>query len=410
MNKMVIFPSKLKGVVKISGSKNAGLPIIAASLVVAEEIKLSNVSNISDINNMITILNKIGINARRRGSNLNINGVCNDVLLHFEEIKKFRASYYLMSVYLALFNKVSIHMPGGCKIGLRPIDYHLKGFESAGCEVNILDDIVEIQTKELKPFRYALPQKSLGATVNLIILGSKIEGKSIIENASTEPEIDDLIKFINKGSAQVFRRDNNIVIYGSSLFNKKIKHNIMPDRIEAFTYLCIGVNARKIKIKNVDITHLKEPLAIFKEARLSYVIKGKNITVYKSELQPVKVLSDNYPKLSTDQMPLMYPIFSRAEGTSVFTEGIFKERFKVCDELKKVGADITLMNDSIKIVGKEINEGADFEPTDLRGAASLLIEAIINGKSTITNLEYLERGYENIYKKLKKLGLKYKLR
>ena len=409
MRKMVVYPSKINGVVKISGSKNAGLPIIAASMVAANKVKLKNVSNISDINNLITILDKIGLNVKRRGNKLKIKGLCDDVKLHFEEVKKFRASYYLMSVFLALFNKVSIHMPGGCKIGSRPIDYHLKGFESAGCEVKEDGNIIEIFTKELKPFIYKLPKKSLGATVNLIILGSKIEGKSIIENASTEPEIDDLINFINKGYAKVFRHDNNIVIYGEYAFRKKIEHKIMPDRIEAFTYVCLGACSKSLKIKNINIEQLKTPLDIMKEANLNFKTKKNSLTVYNSKLNTIDVSSDHYPKLSTDQMPLLYPLFTRVLGCSTFKEGIFKERFMVCEELEKTGADISISDSIVKIVGKQNLRGAEFFPMDLRAAASLLIEASLNGNSTINNLEYLERGYDLIYKKLKRIGLKFKI-
>ena len=409
MKKMVIFPSKIEGKVRISGSKNASLPIIAASVVSARESIIKNVPDISDINNMNTILKRVGYTVKKRRRTLLLKGTCEDLKLDFDEVKKFRASYYLMSVFLALFNKVYISLPGGCKIGLRPIDFHLDGFKSAGCDVVAGDDYVYISAKRLHPFIYKMPKKSLGATVNLIILASKIEGKSVIENASTEPEIDDLIKYINKGNAKVYRVKNDIVIYGNIKFKNKIVHKIIPDRIEAFTYMCIGVNSKKLKIKNVEIKHLSSPIKCFSLANVKYKIKGNSITIYKSNLNSISVSSNHYPELSTDQMPLMYPLFIRANDTSSFEEVIFNSRFSVCDELKKTNANIIVKDNKVIINKSNDLVGASFYPTDLRCAASLLIEGIINGDSTINNLEYLERGYDNIYNKLKKIGLNFKI-
>lgn len=407
---MYINPSKIKGKVKISGSKNAGLPIIAASLVTSKKLVLSNVADISDINNMLAILDKIGCKVKRSKNKIFIDSFCNYMPLLFEEVSKFRASYYLMSSYLALFSSVSIKMPGGCKIGSRPIDFHLEGFKAAGCKVEVTDDIINISVKELAPFIYRMPKKSLGATVNLIILASKIDGKSIIENASTEPEIDDLIEFINKGFAKVYRRRNDIVIYGNKEFSEKITHKIIPDRIEAFTYMCIGLNSKKLAIKNIELHHLKAPLKYLKMAEAKFKIKKNSVTIYKSDLKPINVYSNHYPELSTDQMPLLYPIFMRVPGQSSFREDIYEERFSVCEELKKTNADIKIDNKTIFINGKYLLKPSEFYPTDLRCAASLLIEGIINGNSVINNLNYLERGYDNIYKKLKKIGLKFKIK
>ena len=408
MKKMIFYPSKIKGSVRISGSKNSSLPIIAASLVSCYSSTIENVPNISDVNNLLIVLEKIGCTVKRKKSNLKIISSLNNVILDFEEISKFRASYYLMSVYLALFKEVSIILPGGCNIGRRPIDFHLKGFEAAGCKFYIDKDFVKISAKRLFPFIYKLPKKSLGATVNLVILASKIDGKSIIENASTEPEIDDLIKFINKGRAHAFRLKDDIIIYGDSGYVKNIKHKIISDRIEAFTYICIGANSEKLKLKNIDISHLQVPLIYMKNANLRYKERGKSLIIYKSDLKPINVFSSNFPYLSTDQMPLLYPLFTRVLGSSSFKEEIFNERFLVCEELKKTNADISVEDNIVYINGRNGLIGNEFYPTDLRCAASLLIECLINGSSTLNNLSYLERGYDDIYNKLRKIGVKFK--
>ena len=409
MKKMIISPSKIKGVVKIGGSKNAALPIIAASLVSSKKTILNNVANITDINNLIKIIDKIGCNTTFKGNKLVINS---DVKYHellFDEIKQFRASYYLMGVYLALFKKVKISYPGGCSLGKRPIDFHLNGFISAGCTVEEEVDYIEIKAENLNPFIYKMDKKSLGATVNLIILGSKIEGESIIKNASTEPEIDDLINYINKGNARVLRKNDDIIIIGSKDFKGKIVHKIIPDRIECFTYMCIGLISNKLKIKNIELKHLTMPIYYFKNANANISIFKNSIVMKKSILKNIKVNSGDYPSLSTDQMPLLYPLFSRVNGVSIFTEGIFQNRFSVCDELVKNGANISVDKNKVIIYGKDYKCTSKLFPTDLRAAASLLIEGIICGNSELHNLNYLERGYDDIYRKLKKIGLKFKI-
>ena len=407
MKKISIYPSKIKGVVKVSGSKNASLPIIAASLVSGHEVILKNIPKITDVLDLFSILRKIGCFCDLKKKKIIIKPCCNDEFLLYEEIKKFRASYYLMSVYLALFNKVRIYSPGGCSIGARPINFHLEGFSKAGCEIVRDDEIIEIKAEKLQPFTYEIPKKSLGATVNLTILASKIEGKTILKNVSMEPEIDDLISFINKGSAKVYRQGDCLVIFGSKTFVKKIKHKVIPDRIESFTFMCIGLCSKKLKVKNINLSHLKEPLKSLLISGANIKKKKSSVVVRKSKLQPFDVVSGDYPMISTDQMPLLYPLACWINGVSIFKEGIFENRFQVCHELKKVNKEIEIYEDIVKIRGGNNINGAVFNATDLRCAASLLIEGIFNQSSTIINLHYLERGYENIYYKLSKIGLRY---
>ena len=358
---------------------------------------------------MLSILERIGSSIVFKNNKLSLTHTPNKKSLLFDEVKKFRASYYLMSVYLALFKEVEIYYPGGCVIGSRPIDFHLEGFKKAGCLVEQDENIVRIKADKLVPFTYKIPKKSMGATVNLLILASKIEGVSIIKNASTEPEIDNLISFLNKGYSKVYRKENDIIIHGDSKIIDEIKHEIIPDRIEAFTYICIGTYCKKLVVKDIEIKHLKMPLYFMKKANANIKIKRNSVVIKKSKLTNIMVNSGDYPSLSTDQMPLMYPLFTRTEGVSSFKEGIFENRFSVCDELRKTNADITVNKDTVIISGGKEIIGAELEAKDLRAAASLLIEGIINQDSTICNLEYLERGYNNIYKNLQKIGLNFKI-
>lgn len=410
LNKMVIKPSKIKGSVKISGSKNSSLPIIAASLVCAKTIKLKNIPNISDIKNLIYILEKIGCEIKFKRHTLKIISTPDKCELLFDEVKKFRASYYLMSVFIALFNEVKIYYPGGCSIGKRPIDFHIEGFKRAGCIVEYDEDIINIKANELKPFVYKIPKKSLGTTVNLLILASKIDGLSIIKNASSEPEIDDLINFINKSHSYIYRKEEDIYIIGNKSKISHISHKVIPDRIECFTYMCIGTFSKKLKIKNINQKHLFAPINYFLEAGAKIKLNKNSLTIKKSNLKKIDVTSGEYPLLSTDQMPFLYPLFSRVDGISTFTEGIFENRFSVCEQLKKTNANINVDRNRVFITGAKDIIGADLYASDLRCAAALLIEGMLNQNSTIHNLAYLERGYDDIYKKLKKIGLNFKLK
>lgn len=378
-------------------------------MVSSKKTKLSNVPNIKDINSLLAILEKIGTKIVFKKNKLELTHDVKKCSLLFDEVKKFRASYYLMGVYLALFKEVEIYYPGGCAIGSRPIDFHLEGFRLAGCNISYDENIVRISAKELKPFSYKIPKKSMGATVNLIILASKIVGTSIIKNASTEPEIDDLISYINKGFSQVYRKGNDIIIKGTTKMIDVIKHRVIPDRIEAYTYMCIGTYSKKLTVKKINIDHLKMPIYFLKSANAKIKINKNSVVIKKSNLVNISANSGDYPSLSTDQMPLLYPLFIRTLGESKFHEGIFEGRFSVCEELKKTNADITIDKNSVIIKGKKDIMGSDLYATDLRGAASLLIEGIINQNSTIYNLEYLERGYNDIYKNLKKIGLNFKI-
>ena len=409
INKMTIYPSNIRGKVNISGSKNASLPIIAASLVNSEISILKNIPNIKDIQNLICILKKIGCNVVHKKDTVKIESDFSQCDLLFDEIKEFRASYYLMSVFLTKFNSVRIYYPGGCAIGNRPIDFHLEGFKLAGCHILEENDIVSIKANKLKPFIYNMPKKSLGATVNLLILASKINGLSIIKNASTEPEIDDLISYINKGTAKVFRRKSEIVIKGSAEMSKKIKHTVIPDRIECFTYMCIGTISKKLRINKIDTNHLKMPIFYLQKAGVNIKTKKNSLIIRKGKMKNILVNSGDYPSLSTDQMPLLYPLFTRVEGESLFTEGIFENRFGVCDELRKTDANIIIDNNKVCIIGKKDLLKSEFYAKDLRCAASLLIECIISQGGIINNLNFLERGYCDVYKKLKKIGLCFKI-
>ena len=409
MYKIKTFPSKIRGKVKISGSKNASLPIIVAALLNEGQTRLTNIPNIADINNLINVIDNIGPIKKRYKNTLILEGKFNYCELLFDELKKFRASYYFMGLFLTLFQEVKIYAPGGCQIGKRPINYHLEGFKAAGVAVLEDTNIIHLKADTLHPFTYHLPKKSLGATVNLLLLASKIEGVSVIHNASLEPEVEDLIAFLNKLGIKIFRYLDMLIIRGRKKIKHNIKHRIIPDRIEAMTFIALGVFSQKLKVYRVNLKHLVKPLQVLKQSGLKCKESRNAITVYRSELRPVEVINGDYPEISTDQMPLFYPLYIRTSGQSVFTESIFEKRFKVLEELKKTNANIIIEETSVKINGSDNLIGNDFVPQDLRAAAALLVEAVINGNSTVCNLDYLERGYEDFIDKLRKIGVEFEI-
>lgn len=409
MKKLITNTSHIRGTVKISGSKNASLPIIVAALLSNKRVILKNVPNISDVMALLSIYAKLKIKYHYKKNYLVIYPQFNYNELVFDEVKSFRASYYLMGLFLGKFKRVKIFTPGGCKIGSRPIDFHLEGFKLAGCKVIDTGKVIEISAESLKPFCYSLPKKSLGASINLTLLALNIKGTTVIRNVSTEPELEDFIGFVNKLGYHIVKHQDELIIEGKLLKEKKIKYHVMPDRIEAFTFISLGIYSEHLKIKKINLNHLTVPLKTLIRAGLNYRLLKNGIIIYRSKLKPLHFTSGDYPLISTDEMPLLYPIAMRIKGDNYFKETIFEKRFMVCNELSKTGGKLYYNNDLLVIKGYELLRGAAFYPMDLRAAASLLIEAIINGNSTLYNLNQLERGYANIYAKLKKIGVNFRI-
>ncbi|MFI3284504.1 MAG: UDP-N-acetylglucosamine 1-carboxyvinyltransferase [Erysipelotrichaceae bacterium] len=410
MKKILIKNSNIYGNVKIDGSKNSALPIICASLLTDKKTTLYNIPNIIDVNNLITISNKVGANIKRKGNKLIIKPRLEKTDLLDPMCKTFRASYYLMGVYLALFKHATIYLPGGCSIGKRPIDYHLLGFEKLGADYEIIDDYIDIKIINPKPANIVLPKQSLGAAINIALVASKINGTTTIQNISKEPEMIDFINFMNI-------MGNDLKIDGTTLYingsykdlNNKNNYQIIPDRIEAATYLALGLITDSVKIKYKGTLYLDNfltPLinngAIFKRDKQS-------ITACKSTIQGFSITSGNYPLLSTDIFPLLLPIFAYSKGTSTLIETIYEDRFKVCEELQKIGVNIIIEKNKCTISDIKLNYKLNVvKAHDLRCAASLLIYSIAKKEDIIIeNIDIIERGYSNIYNKLKKIGLVY---
>ncbi len=394
----------------MSGSKNSALPIIVGALLNKNKTVLTNVADIKDIDELLSILNFLGCKIKKKKEKLIIYPqIDNKDILH-PSCKEFRASYYLMGLYLAIFNHVKIYLPGGCNIGKRPIDFHLLGFEALGCKYIIKDNIIEIALIRPTATVINLPRKSLGATVNLILLASSIEGLTTINNISLEPELSDFINFMIKLGVDIKQEGSSIFINGGNLINKKVKYKIISDRVEAATFISLGLITNKIKVKNVNKNHLENYLYPLQKHNANLKINKNSVVSKKSSITALNILSADYPYLSTDIFPSLIPVMAYSNKTCRVKETIYENRFEVCNQLSLLGVNVRVMNNECIINGNKIVENNIVKASDLRCAASLLIYAIsTNREIIIENFDIITRGYSNILSKLDKLNVKYEI-
>ena len=411
MSKFIIQGGKrLEGEVKISGSKNAALPIIAATVLNGGKTTLYNIPDIQDVQTMFEIIKDIGGNVTKKKNKV----IIDTSKIHTYEIpdhlmRKMRSSVILAGALIGKYHKARFSCPGGCDIGARPIDLHLKGFEKLG--INIKEEFGEIvcNTEKIVGTQIHLDFPSVGATENIILASCLGDGTTIITNAAREPEIEDLAKYLNKMGAKIKGvGTDKIEIIGVSKL-AEISHNIMPDRIEAGTYLVAGaITGGKVKLINVCPEHIEPILHKLEEANCKLEI-GKNTILIEApkRIKAVDVKTMPYPGFPTDMQSIFGALLTTAKGTSVITENIFESRYKYVQELNRMGAKINVEGRTAIIKGTKKIQGANVVATDLRGGAALILEALAaKGITEIDNIYYVLRGYENIEEKLKKIGAK----
>ena len=411
MSKFIIRGGKrLEGEVKISGSKNAALPIIAATVLNGGKTTLYNIPDIQDVQTMFEIMKDIGGNVTKKKNKV----IIDTSKIHTYEIpdhlmRKMRSSVILAGALIGKYHKARFSCPGGCDIGARPIDLHLKGFEKLG--INIKEEFGEIvcSTEKILGTQIHLDFPSVGATENIILASCLGDGTTIITNAAREPEIEDLAKYLNKMGAQIKGvGTDKVEIIGVSKL-AEISYNIMPDRIEAGTYLVAGaITGGKVKIINVCPEHIEPILHKLEEANCKLEI-GKNTILIEApkRIKAVDVKTMPYPGFPTDMQSIFGALLTTAKGTSVITENIFESRYKYVQELNRMGAKINVEGRTAIIKGTKKIQGANVVATDLRGGAALILEALAaKGITEIDNIYYVLRGYEKIEEKLKKLGAK----
>ncbi len=405
----------LSGNVKISGSKNAAVAVLPAVVLTREKVFLENLPDITDVRTMIEILESLGVSIRRRGRNaLDLTpGNLSKIAPAYELVKKMRASYYFMGSLLARFGQAEVPIPGGCDLGPRPIDQHLKGFTALGADINIEHGMIKLNADKLVGAHIYLDVVSIGATVNLMLAASAAEGRTVLENVAKEPEIVDLANFLNAMGAKIRGAGTDVIrIDGVKNFHGAA-HTVIPDRIEAGTFmLAAAATGGNIMVEDVIPKHLEAITAKLREIGAKVEVEPERIRVKTPDLLSASDLKTfPYPGFPTDLQPPGMVLLTAAKGLSVITENVFDGRFNQVDELKRMGARIKVEGRTALVEGGIQLSGAPVTAQDLRSGAALIIAALMaDGESRINAVEHVDRGYEKFEQKLIDLGASIKRR
>jgi UDP-N-acetylglucosamine 1-carboxyvinyltransferase len=411
MEKIVINGGgKLGGEIKVSSAKNAVLPIIAASILSDGVCCINNAPMLNDVIVISKVLESLNADVTIDKENVNMiidSSKLLDIEPDNELVRKMRASFLIMGPMLTKFGRFKISLPGGCNIGSRPIDLHLKGFMTMGAKVNMGHGFVEVNAQELHGGNIYLDFPSVGATENIMMAATLAKGKTVIENAAAEPEIQDLADFLNSMGAKVNGAGTgNIIIEGVDGLNG-VTYTPIYDRIEAGTFMvAAAITKSKIKIKGAKEAHLKPVIAKLTECGVCMDIDDDSITVYgDKKMKPMDIKTLPYPGFPTDMQAQMMSLLSIIKGTSLITETVFENRFMHVQELRRMGANIKIDGRSAVIEGVPKLFGANVKATDLRAGAALILSGLIaDGKTTIEDIYHIDRGYVNIEEKFRNLG------
>lgn len=410
MEKIVVEKSPaLKGRVRISGAKNAALPILAACLLGTEDIYLEEVPELQDVHIMCQVLEALGSEVEVLGKGkLKINSAhLKEYKTPFELMNKMRASFLVMGPLLARMGKTENSLPGGCSIGARPIDYHLKGFRALGAEIH--EDIGNITAScdELVGEKIYLDFPSVGATENIMMAAVLAKGETIIDNAAKEPEIVDLSNFLRKLGAKVTGAGTSTIrIVGVDRLGGA-RHAIIPDRIEAGTFMvAAAITGGDVLVENVITNHIKPVIAKLKESGAEVIEEGENVRVIGRPLpEAIDIKTLPYPGFPTDMQAQFMAYMTQCKGSNVAIETVFENRFMHVEEFEKMGADIKIDGRSAVVVGPKRLHGAHVHASDLRaGAALILVGLVAEGKTHIHDIYHIDRGYEDIEEKFRNLG------
>lgn len=400
----------LTGTVKISGAKNSVVALIPAAILCDEKVEIHNIPNISDIDALDEILRFIGAKIKKNNDTLIIDASdINNIEIPENISKKLRASYYFMSALLGKYKKVDMYFPGGCNIGKRPIDQTLKAFRALGATVIEDNNKYSIRAEKLVGAEINLDMPSVGATVNAIYASVRAEGTTIINNAAREPEINNIVDFLNKMGAKIEGAGTSTIKIEGVNYLRSASIVSIPDRIEAGTYIIIGaLLGNNLKIENIIPEHIKSLLEKLEEANVDFKVYDNYIIVNKSnDLKPIIVETKGYPGFATDLQQPLTALLTQCDGVSYLTETIYENRFKNVEYLNKMGSNITINDRTIKIEGKTLLHGCEVTATDLRAGACMVIAGLIaEGTTTINEINHVLRGYENIIQKLTLVGAK----
>ncbi len=412
MQKLEVFgANRLKGQVKISGSKNASLPILAATLLSNKKINLSNVPKVKDIETMIELLRSLGSKVKFVNNKINIdNSNQFKKFASYNLVKTMRAGILVLGPLLAKFGSAKVSLPGGCAIGTRPVDIHLKALSKLGVKFKILEGYVYANApKGLKGSKIKFSKISVGATENLIIAACFAKGETVLSNCAIEPEIKDLVNFLKKVGCDIkWISKRKLKIIGVSKI-ENTSYKVMFDRIEAGTYLIAAVLTNgNLTIQNLNPSTIKTEINILKKIGAKVKLKRNSINIVgNSEIKNINLKTAPYPGFPTDLQAQIMVLLCKAKKYSYIKEDIFENRFMHVAELNRMGANISIKGNVASISGKTNFIGAELMATDLRASVSLVLAALnAKGKSVINRIYHLDRGYEHIDKKLKKVGAK----
>lgn len=413
MKKIIIEGNKtLSGTIEISGAKNSAVALIPAAILCDEEVIINNIPNISDVNSLNEILEFLGAKITKKDKTMIIDASKIDNKEIPESIsKKLRASYYFMSALLGKYKKVEMYFPGGCNIGKRPIDQTLKAFRVLGATVEEKNNKYKIYADELIGGTIELDMPSVGATINSIFASVRAKGTTVIKNAAREPEISNIIEFLNKMGAKIEGSGTNTITITGVESLKGATIDVIPDRIEAGTYVIAGaLVGDNLKINNLIPKHIESLLKKLDDVGVRYEVNNTSITINKGlNLKPTTVKTEGYPGFATDLQQPFTVLLTQCDGVSHLEETIYENRFQNVEYLNNMGSNIKINDKTITINGMTKLHGGEVKSTDLRAGASLVLAALLaDGETTITDIEHVLRGYENIIQKLENVGAKIK--
>lgn len=416
MKKIVIHGGRpLKGEVTISGAKNSVVALIPATILSDDIVTLDGVPDISDVESLIDIMTIMGAKIERKEDSLNIDprGV-KDMPMPFGKINSLRASYYFYGSLLGRYGQATVGLPGGCDLGPRPIDLHLKAFEAMGAAMTQDGSSMRLATdgKPLKGANIFMDTVSVGATINTILAAVKAEGRTVIENAAREPEIIDVVTLLNNMGAHIRGAGTDIITVDGVAHLHGTRHQVIPDRIEAGTYIALAAAIGEgIQINNVLYEHLESYIAKLEEMGVRMTISEDSIFVEKQTgLKAIQIKTSPYPGFATDLQQPITPLLLTARGRGRIVDTIYEKRVNHVPELAKMGATISTLNNHIIYEGPNQLTGSSVKATDLRAGAALVIAGLMaSGRTEITNVEYILRGYSDIISKLTQLGAEIQL-
>lgn len=392
----------LAGELTISGAKNSVVALIPAAVLADDLVILDGVPNISDVASLIDILTLMGVSVTYEGETLTIDprGLKN-MPMPYGKINSLRASYYFYGSLLGCFGEATVGLPGGCDLGPRPIDLHLKAFEAMGAQISYEGDSMTLraETGSLHGATIFMDTVSVGATINTILAAVKAKGKTVIENAAREPEIIDVVTLLNNMGAHIRGAGTDIITIEGVERLSGTRHQVIPDRIEAGTYIAMAAAVGQgIKINNVLYEHLESFLAKLEEMGVRMTVSEDSVYVEKQDqLKAVSIKTAPYPGFATDLQQPLTPLLLKAQGLGTIKDTIYEKRVGHVAELARMAADISVKGDRIAYTGGNLLEGAEVKATDLRAGAALVIAGLMaEGETTITNVEFILRGYSNI--------------